>query len=70
MSRGHCGVPPAEGSVGSLVWEEVRGESRRKHGPSVHHLKGAQPQELSGKSPYSENNWQKFSPDVLRQLVW
>ena len=24
-STGHCGVLPAEGSVGSLVWEEVQG---------------------------------------------
>ena len=28
ISRGHCRVPPAEGSVGSLVWEEVRGAVR------------------------------------------
>ena len=45
-----------------------RGESRREHGPSIHHLKGAQPQGLSGQSPYSEdNNWQKFS-SVQRYL--
>ena len=25
ISRGHCGGPPAEGSVRSLVWEEVQG---------------------------------------------
>ena len=48
----------AEGSVGSLVWEEVQRGSRREHGPSIHDLKGAQPQGLSGQSPYSEeNNW-------------
>ena len=31
--------------------------------PSLHHLKGAQPQGLSGQSPHSEeSNQQKFSP--------
>ena len=45
------------------VWEawygrRFSGESRREHGPSIYHLKGAQPQGLSGQSPYSEeNNW-------------
>ena len=39
------------------------GESRREHGPSVQHLKGAEPQGLSGQSRYfEENNQQKFSP--------
>ena len=38
------------------------GESRRERGLSIHHLKGARPQGLSGQSPYSEeNNWRKFS---------
>ena len=46
-----------------MVWKGVQGESRREHGPSVHHLKGAQPQGLSEQSPYfEENNQQKFSP--------
>ena len=54
ISRGHCGVAPAERSVGSLVWEEVqRGVQEGAHGPSIHHLKGAQPQGLSRQSPYS-----------------
>ena len=49
-----------------MVWEEVRGESRREPGPSIHHLKGAQPQGLSGQGPYSEeNSWQKFSPTQM-----
>ena len=39
------------------------GESRREYGPSIHHLKGAQPQGLSGQSPHCEmNNRQMFSP--------
>ena len=49
----------------SEAWygRKFRGESRREHGASTHHLKGAQPQGLSGQSPYSEeNNWQEFSP--------
>ena len=51
-------------SRGECAWygRRFRVESKRKHGPSIYHLKGAQPQGLSGQSPYSEeNNWQKFS---------
>ena len=63
ISRGHCGVPPAEGSVRSLVWEEVQGGVQE--GAWAFHTSPQRgwAQGLSGQSPYSEeNNWQKFSP--------
>ena len=52
-----------------MVWKEVQGASRREYGPSIDHLKGAQPQGLFGQSPYSENNWQKFSPSRCASRV-
>ena len=60
---GHCGVPPAEGSVGNLVWEEVQGVVQEgawafRTSPRRGSAPGA-----FGQSPLSEeNSQQEFSP--------